>query len=228
MHIRFPELVECASNFIKDHSFAAHSRRRETTGTGTGLCLNDLKNHLLEHVPGLKEHGISCDTIHHLMVPPRKNSGRAHRYKGLIDAKIPKKRNDYREDSENQHFLFARVKYREEFVAKYEEECCFYSCDDMNKLRLSPSPAVSRYHQQFRFFMQDDQPNLNDHDFPNPGYLLVPSGYQRLEIKDGVEKDFIVVDEHDLFENPNEGFQMEEEIDVDQRQRNGFSYDKLK
>ena len=90
----------------------------------------------------------------------------------MIDARIPKKRNDYRENSVNQHFLFSRVKYREEFSVQFSDECEFYSFDDMNKLRMGPSPAVSRYHQQFRFFMADNSPNLNDHDFPNPGYLI--------------------------------------------------------
>ena len=43
---------------------------------------------------------------------------------------------------------------------------------------MGPSPAVSRYHQQHRFFMRDDALNLWDHDFPIPGYLITTSGYQ--------------------------------------------------
>ena len=35
----------------------------------------------------------------------------------------------------------------------------------------------------------DTQPNLIDHDFPNPGYLIVCSGYQSLEQKDTAEQD---------------------------------------
>ena len=54
----------------------------------------------------------------------------------------------------------------------------------MNKLWMRPATALSRYHQQFRFFMNDDGPNLNDHDFSNPGYLLVPSGYRLLMPKE--------------------------------------------
>jgi len=34
LHEKFPNLVEVATNFIKEHSFSAHGRRRETTGTG--------------------------------------------------------------------------------------------------------------------------------------------------------------------------------------------------
>ena len=49
---------------------------------------------------------------------------------------------------------------------------------------MGPATAVSRYHQQFCFFLTDDEPNLNDHDFPNPSYLLVPSGYFLLTPKE--------------------------------------------
>jgi hypothetical protein len=176
--LKFPSIVETATSFIKQQSFAAHNRRRESTGTGTGVTLKDLQQQLIDNVPGLKQHGISRDTIHHLMVAPKKNSSRADRYKGHIDAKVTAKRNDYREGSANQHFLFARVNYREELCAMFSDEARFYSSDDMNKLRMGPSPAVSRYHQQHRFYMKDNAPNLWDHDFPNPGYLLTTSGYQ--------------------------------------------------
>ena len=51
----------------------------------------------------------------------------------------------------------------------------------MNKLRMGPATAVSRYHQIFRFFVNNETPNVVDHDFPNPGYLIVPSGYMALQ-----------------------------------------------
>ena len=224
-HTKFPGLVECATNFIKEHSFLAQSRRRSTTITGTGVGLKDIQNHLLESIPGLKEQGgISLDTIHHLMVPPRKNSTRARRYKKLIDAKVPKKRNDYREENANQHFLFARVRYREEFAVKFQNEAAFYSSDDMNKIRMGPSTAVSRYHQQFRFFLRTDSPNLCDHDFPHPGYLISPSGYMRLEPKENSitndsfnyerNEDAVSDDELERFESPA-------------IQTNGYTVDKL-
>ena len=142
---------------------------------GNGVSLSDVREHLLKVVPGLEARGIGRDAVHFLLVPPRKNSTRACRYKGPVDAKIPRKRNDYRE--ENQHFLFSRVAYREEFVTQHASESCFYSCDDMNKIKMGPSTAVSRYHQQMRLFINSDTPNFNDHDFPNPGYLIVCSGY---------------------------------------------------
>ncbi len=35
--------------------------------------------------------------------------------------------------------------------------------------------ALSQNHQQQRFFVRDNTPNLWDHDFPNSGYLLATS-----------------------------------------------------
>ncbi|CAB4012001.1 Hypothetical predicted protein [Paramuricea clavata] len=58
----------------------------------------------------------------------------------------------------------------------------------MNKLHMGPSPAVSRYHQQHRFHIQNDTPNLWDHDFPHPGYLITTSGYQ-MQVKQSVRDD---------------------------------------
>ena len=153
---------------------------------------------MLREIPELEEKGISRDCIHLLMKPPRRNSIRAHRYKELVDARVPGKRNSYREDSANQHFLFSRVAYREEFVSKFKDECTFYSCDDMNKIKMGPAPAVSRYHQIQRFFISDDEPNLGDHDFPNPGYLIVCSGYQSLERKEIPGQEFDEFVAHDV------------------------------
>ena len=51
--------------------------------------------------------------------------------------------------------------------------------DDMNKVKVG-TLAVSRYHQLERYFPTDDVPNYPDHDFPVPGYHLIPSGYMRL------------------------------------------------
>lgn len=45
----------------------------------------------------------------------------------------------------------------------------------MAKVKVG-APAVSRYHHIERFFPNDDMPNLNDHDFLVPGYLLNVSG----------------------------------------------------
>lgn len=51
----------------------------------------------------------------------------------------------------------------------------------MAKVKVG-APAVSRYHHIKRFFPNDDMPNLNDHDFLVPRYLLNVSGYMFLEV----------------------------------------------
>ena len=71
LYMKFLFLLQSATNFIKPHPFEAHNQRRETIGTRTGVSLKDLQKHLLQNVPGLKEHGISRDTIHQLIIPPR-------------------------------------------------------------------------------------------------------------------------------------------------------------
>ena len=57
----------------------------------------------------------------------------------------------------------------------FPDEYAVFSCDDMNKIKAGPL-AVSRYHQIEKFFPTDDTPNYPDHDFPVPGYHLIPSG----------------------------------------------------
>ena len=53
----------------------------------------------------------TCDAILLLFQPPHKNSTKSQRYKGLIDAKVPGRKDQYSNGSINQHFLFARVSY---------------------------------------------------------------------------------------------------------------------
>ena len=134
---------------------------------------------MLENILGLKEVGISKHTIAYLMEPPRKQTIAASRYKGYVKARVPGYRNQYREDNIDQHYLFACVSYRSEFAQMFSKFCAIFSCDDMNKVKVG-ALAVSRYHQTERFFPIEDAPNVPDHDFPVPGYLLIPSGYMRL------------------------------------------------
>lgn len=62
----------------------------------------------------------------------------------------------------------------------FSKEIAVLSCNDMNKVKVGAA-AVSRYHQLSHYFELGDSPNLLDHDFPVPGYLLIPSGYMLLE-----------------------------------------------
>ena len=100
------------------------------------------------------------------------------RYAGVIDAKILRKRNNYRENNLNQNFLFSRVAYRGEFCSMFAHELKLYSADHMKKIKMGPATAASLYHQQHRFYMNSNSPNLHDHDLPNPEYLITSPGYQ--------------------------------------------------
>ena len=60
----------------------------------------------------------------------------------------------------------------------FAHESKLHSADGMNKIKMVPAISVSRYHQQHRFYMSSNSPNLHDHDFPNPGYLTLYSGYE--------------------------------------------------
>ena len=84
----------------------------------------------------------------------------------------------------------------------FAHESKLYPVDDMNKIKMGPATAVSRYHQQHRFYMTSNSPDLHDHDFPNPGYLIICSGYQ-LQVEndplpDNIPPVFTDIDVNDL------------------------------
>ena len=59
------------------------------------MSLKDLQAHLVKIIPGLSERGgISKDAILLMMVPPKASGSRAYRYKRLIDARVPGKKNN--------------------------------------------------------------------------------------------------------------------------------------
>ena len=72
LHEKFPALVEIVTNFVKQHSFSAHDRRRETSGTGTGVTLQAIRDHVIREIPNLDD--VSRQTLQYLMVAPRKGT----------------------------------------------------------------------------------------------------------------------------------------------------------
>ena len=200
---QFPSIVSTAASFVKANGFSAHERRRESIGK-VGVSLREIREHLLSTVPGLKKHGISASSVARLMQPPRHGTRASLRYKGQVAARVPGKRNQYREFHTDQHYLFAQVAYRREFSVMFENECALFSCDDMNKIKVG-ALAVSRYHQIQRFFPVDDVPNVPDHDFPVPGYLLIPSGYMRLVKKPSPTANAMYLEGEDMTEYRDDG-----------------------
>ena len=66
------------------HGYAAHVCRREGVASTPGVSLNNIRQHLLDEVPGLKEHGISVNTVARLMNAPRRNTIAAVKLKDVI------------------------------------------------------------------------------------------------------------------------------------------------
>ncbi|KAJ8030165.1 hypothetical protein HOLleu_26495 [Holothuria leucospilota] len=177
-----PDAVERAASFIQQNGFQADARRRGVTSRSSGVSVQDIADHVRNAVPALKETGVSKSTVRRWMKAPHEGRFASKRYEGLIDAKIPSKRNDFREENRDDHFHRAVVKYMREMCSHFQSECVVYSCDNMNKLKVG-TLAVSRYHQLNRIYPSEDRPNYSDHDFPTPGYLIIPSGYMKLEPK---------------------------------------------
>ena len=126
-----------------------------------------IQEHVMREIPELKERGISCDCIHFSIKSLQKNVIRAYRYKQLVHAWIPGKKNSYCEDNVNQHF-FSRVACRKEFVSKFNSKYPCLLCDDMNKIKMGTASTLS-LPLSLTFFITENQPNLGDHDYPNPG-----------------------------------------------------------
>ena len=49
---KFPFLVDSAADFVKQHGFAAQIRRQTITGSSAGVSIAEIRQHLLEKVPG--------------------------------------------------------------------------------------------------------------------------------------------------------------------------------
>ena len=180
---QFPEIVTKTLSFIRTNGFAANTKRRNQTVNSMGVTLDQIREHLLDTITGLSEAGISRNTIHRLMVPPRKKTNAAKLYKGIINARIPKKSNNrFSSDHKDLHFCRSQASMFCEAAEFYSDEVIRISADDKNKVNVG-TLAVSRYHQLSRFFMENDSPNYLDHDFPIPGYKITPSGYLILNTK---------------------------------------------
>ena len=85
-------------------------------------------------VPGLNT--ISINSVAHLMQPPRRGTVASTRYRGVVEARVPGKCNQYREFHKDQYYLFAQVVYRREFTAMFDNEYAIFSCDDMNRIKV--------------------------------------------------------------------------------------------
>ena len=56
-------IPDTVTEFLKTHGFKAQEKRRNDDFESCGVSLYDIKVHLYEVIPGLKEYGISNTTI---------------------------------------------------------------------------------------------------------------------------------------------------------------------
>ena len=124
-HLTYPHLVDNVGSFVQLHGFAADERQPTEKATLCGVTFQQSRTHVWHNTPGLH---ISCWTIHHLMLPPRKARLLKELYKSLISVCVPSKRNIRTcSNHKDHHYTMAQVAYRNEFFQLYEEECiCIY------------------------------------------------------------------------------------------------------
>ena len=182
IHTKFPRLVDIVNNFVASHGFAAHERRRDTTGS-VGVSLKQIQEHCFASVPGLREYGLSLNTVHRLFTAPSNRPAAKRNYKDLIPARVAHKANSLSSYHVNSHYCRSQVRMALEIVAKYNEEVIGFSADAKAKFNLSGA-AVSRMVRANSFMLTSDPIQLADHDFPEPGYKISPMGYMQLIPKD--------------------------------------------
>ena len=93
---------------------------------------------------------------------------------------------------------------------------------------MGPATAVSRYHQIFRIFVNNDMPNIGDHDFPNTSYLIVSARYMTLEPNiHKCEEVHSEVTDNDILDDTAE--EVPAELEKDRKNKiTGLPLDKLK
>ena len=175
LHEKHPLLVPTVRGFILANGASAQERRRTETAQ-VGVSIPQIRAHVREKL-GIE---VSDTVLRRLLIPPHKGRRSARNYKSLINAKVAAKNNSGRHDKTGDaHFAAAQSRVIHELHALHSSETVVVSVDDMNKCKVGPL-AVSRYHQIRRFFMDDDAPKCDDHDWPLPGYYIGTSGYLML------------------------------------------------
>ena len=133
---KFPTIPTVATEFMKTNGFKAQEKRRNETFESCGVTVKQVREHLLDNVPGLRQHGISLTTVRYLFLPVHKSRSSARHYKGYIAAKTPKKDNSGRPETTNAHFIHSKVNLRLEHATVFSEDYTVISADAMNKVHV--------------------------------------------------------------------------------------------
>ena len=105
--LKFPEIVPEATEFLKQHSFAAECRRRSDTSYSSGVTMSQIREHLIKTIPGLKEYSLSLSTTQRLFQAPDSRFTSSSCYKGFIATRVGIKDNSHRQFNIDAHYLFA-------------------------------------------------------------------------------------------------------------------------
>jgi len=166
------------TNYIEQNSAEAHLRRRDTVMYTNGLNLENIQKHMSDTINAK----VSTDTIHKMMHPPRRGTIGGRRYKCLVPARVPPKRNSKEKKTHPDfHYTFAQVNILNEMAAL--NGTIQLSVDNKNKVDVGIN-ACSRRNKIRSFHLTNAAPNYVDHDFPvGSKTKLVPAGYMRLKSK---------------------------------------------
>ena len=169
-----PEVIQSLKTFIEQSTAAAHLRRRSSEMYTNGVTLKDMKSHIKQKF----NLTVSTDTVHRWLLPVRKNTTAGKRFKGPIKAKISPKRNSgERKTQPDFHYTVAQVNLVNQLAETCSENTLLLSDDNKNIVEIE-NPSVSRRCNIRKFYLVEDAPNYNNHDFPFPGTKLTPAGYQ--------------------------------------------------
>ena len=184
-----PDIIQSVSEFASNCGVTAHERRRNTTGQ-LGFNIPDVHRFVEEKF--FKEtpsKAPSLSSIRRLFSAASKNHKASKYYHGVINARPATKRNDATvgEAHAHRHHCFTLVKMVREFCAKHAQDCQVCSADDKCKLPYG-CPVVSRLVNLRKFFLEDDCPNLPDHDMRSS--TITPNGYMFLNLKENQFNNF--------------------------------------
>ena len=174
-----PRIVREIKCFIEQNTAAAHLRRRSSVMYTNGVSLRDIASHVMRKF-NIK---ISKDTIHRLLLPRRKKTTASKRFKQLILARVPPKRNSgEKRIHPDFHYTCSQVSLVNQLAQLCTNNTVGLSVDNKMKVEIG-NPATSRRSNIRKFYLVEDAPNYCDHDFPHRNTKLTPAGYQLRVLK---------------------------------------------
>eukprot|EP00475_Leptophrys_vorax_P016525 TRINITY_DN22977_c0_g1_i2.p1 TRINITY_DN22977_c0_g1~~TRINITY_DN22977_c0_g1_i2.p1 ORF type:complete len:258 (-),score=51.57 TRINITY_DN22977_c0_g1_i2:88-861(-) len=179
-----PSLLQSVPNFLNLMQFtlerhanvSAHRRRRSEENIVTGMSLKLLADKMSAQI-GQKVFGRALRLY---FGAPNKRVHSRHEYYDLLNARISTRlENKIGKHCPDSHFCAAQVKYVMEMASDFAGQVALYSADDKATMRIG-TLAVDRRMRIKKVVLGDSNPQVADHDFPVPSYLLSLSGYEEL------------------------------------------------